>query len=205
MEAFSRLTAVAAPLPRPNIDTDAIIAVQDLLILSKRGLGSKLFRRWRYEESGQPVADFVLNRSDYAGAQILVAGENFGCGSSREHAVWALQDYGFRCVIAPSFASIFQENAVKNGLLPVSLPQASVAGLLDVLQAQPGAQVTVDLEACGVTLPDASRVPFSIAPAQREMLRLGLDPIDLALKHEDALARFQEAQRRESPWIWRTG
>jgi 3-isopropylmalate/(R)-2-methylmalate dehydratase small subunit len=203
MQAFQRLAAIAAPLPRPNIDTDAIIAVQDLLVLSKRGLGAKLFRRWRFAESGEPVADFVLNRPAFAAAKILVAGENFGCGSSREHAVWALQDFGLRCIIAPSFASIFQENALKNGLLPVSLPADVVQALLATLAAQPGAQVSVDLEACTVTLPDGSVQPFAIAPAARETLLQGLDPIDLALRHEAALQAFQARQRRASPWIWR--
>jgi 3-isopropylmalate/(R)-2-methylmalate dehydratase small subunit len=203
MEAFVRLTATAAPLPRPNIDTDAIIAVQDLLVLSKRGLGAKLFRRWRYTESGDPVPDFVLNQPVFAGAKILVAGENFGCGSSREHAVWALQDFGLRCIIAPSFASIFQENALKNGLLPVSLPADAVQALAAELDSAPGAQVSVDLERCTVTLPGGAVLPFSIAAAPRETLLQGLDPIDLALRHEAALLRFQERQRRESPWIWR--
>lgn len=204
MQAFQRLAAIAAPLPRPNIDTDAIIAVQDLLVLSKRGLGAKLFRRWRFTEVGEPVADFVLNQPVFSAAQILVTGENFGCGSSREHAVWALQDFGLRCIIAPSFASIFQENALKNGLLPVSLPADVVQALLATLASQPGAQVSVDLQACTVTLPDGSVQPFAIPPAARETLLQGLDPIDLALRHEAALQEFQARQRRDSPWIWRS-
>jgi 3-isopropylmalate/(R)-2-methylmalate dehydratase small subunit len=202
MEAFVRLSATAAPLPRPNIDTDAIIAVQDLLVLSKRGLGAKLFRRWRFTESGEPVADFVLNQPAFAGAKILVAGENFGCGSSREHAVWALQDFGLRCVIAPSFGSIFHENALKNGLLPVSLPADVVHALMLTLASRPGAELSVDLERCTVTLPDGVVQPFSIAAAPRETLLQGLDPIDLALRQDAALQRFQERQRRDSPWVW---
>jgi len=202
MEPFVRLTAVAAPLPRPNVDTDAIIAVQDLLILTKQGLGKKLFRRWRYEESGVSIPDFALNLPAFAAARILVAGANFGCGSSREHAVWALQDFGFRCIIAPSFASIFYENALKNGLLPVSLPESAVDMLLASLQADPGVEISVDLEACTVQFPDSTSLQFAIPPAQRETLLLGLDPIDLALRHRDALARFQAVQRRQAPWVW---
>lgn len=204
MEPFVRLTAVAAPLPRTNVDTDAIIAVQDLLILTKRGLGKRLFARWRYEESGLPVRDFVLNRPEFATAQILVSGTNFGCGSSREHAVWALQDFGLRCIIAPSFASIFYENALKNGLLPVTLPEGTVEDLLNSLQADPGTEVSVDLEACTVEFPDSMSLAFSVSPTQRETLLLGLDPIDLAMRHKDALTRFQDAQRLQSPWVWKT-
>ena len=202
MEPFIQLQGTAAPLPRINIDTDAIIAVQHVYTLSKARLGQYLFHRWRYAEDGSETREFVLNREPFRHASILVARANFGCGSSREHAVWALADFGFRSIIAPSFASIFYENCIKNGILPVTLPEDAVEELLAVLERNPGETVTVDLRSCQVVFPDRSIHAFEIDEARRDTLLQGLDPITLAESHEEDIAAYQRRDRQARPWVW---
>ena len=202
MEPFIRLQGTAAPLPRINVDTDAIIAVQHVYTLSKAGLGKYLFHRWRYAGDGSETQEFVLNLEPFRRASILVARANFGCGSSREHAVWALADFGFRSIIAPSFASIFYENCIKNGILPVTLPESAVEELLAMLERNPGKTVTVDLRSCQVVFPDRSIHAFEIDEARRDTLLKGLDPITLAASHEEDIAAYQRRDRQARPWVW---
>ncbi|MGJ7490490.1 3-isopropylmalate dehydratase small subunit [Variovorax sp. ZT4R33] len=202
MEPFIRLEGTAAPLPRINVDTDAIIAVQHVYTLSKAGLGQYLFHRWRYDEDGSETQEFVLNRTPFRHASILVARANFGCGSSREHAVWALADFGFRSIIAPSFASIFYENCIKNGILPVTLPEEAVERLLTLLERDLGEPVTVDLRSCQVVFPDHSVHAFEMDEARRDTLLRGLDPITVAASHEEDIAAYQRRDRQARPWVW---
>jgi 3-isopropylmalate/(R)-2-methylmalate dehydratase small subunit len=202
MDKFRVLTATAAPLMVPNIDTDAIIPIVWL-----RSLGDDqakgLFARWRRDESGDERPDFVLNREPYRRARILVAGRNFGCGSSRENAVWALMAFGIRCVIAPSFADIFSENAAKNGLLTVPLPEAETERLAaEVEHSQGAGTVTVDLDACQVTTPEGRAVAFAVNPAVRAALLEGIDEIGRTLQSEARIRTFQESDRRARPWIY---
>ena len=195
MEAFVRLTAVAAPLDRVNADTDQIIPKQFLKRIERTGFGQFLFFDWRYFADGvTPNPEFELNAPALRGAQILVTGKNFGCGSSREHAPWALHDYGFRAVIAPSYADIFYNNCFKNGILPVTLPEPVVADLMARLQASPGASVTVDLEACTVSGPGDFHASFTVDPFRRHCLLNGLDDIALTLQHEAAITAFETAR-----------
>lgn len=205
MEPFTRLTAVAAPIIRANIDTDIIIPSREMKSVSKTGLKDGLFAGWRYTQVGgrEPRTDFVLNQPDYAGAAILIGGDNIGCGSSREHAVWALHEYGFRSVIAPSFNPIFYNNCVRNGLAPVVLAADVIAALAEQVQADPKtARLTVDLEACEVTAPDGARHPFAIAADDRLALLNGYDAIDLTLMHRDALEAFLERDHADRPWVY---
>jgi 3-isopropylmalate/(R)-2-methylmalate dehydratase small subunit len=201
MEKFIRLTGIAAPLFRANVDTDAIIPSREMKRVSKEGLGEGMFADWRYSDVANRVEnpDFVLNRAPFRQAPILLAGANFGCGSSREHAVWALKDYGVRCVIAPSFGAIFQGNCVRNGILPLVLPEPEVAAL--VAAAGP-APLTVDLEGQIVHSADGRTLSFSIAPADREMLLEGLDAIGVTLKRLPAITEFEGAYRTRHPWMF---
>lgn len=205
MRTFDVLTAVAAPLLRANVDTDAIIPSREMKSVSKRGLADGLFAGWRYLAIGgrEPDPGFVLNLPAYAGARILLAGENFGCGSSREHAVWALDEYGIRAVIAPSFAPIFQGNCVRNGLLPVRLDPGAIASLAAAVESDPQHRlVTVDLVRQRVSGPGGIELAFEIDAESREMLLEGLDAIDLTLKHRDAIESFLARDRIERPWIY---
>jgi 3-isopropylmalate/(R)-2-methylmalate dehydratase small subunit len=205
MRKFDTLTAVAAPLIRANVDTDAIIPSREMKSVAKHGLADGLFAGWRYTTIGgrDPDPQFVLNQRDYAGARILLSGENFGCGSSREHAAWALLEYGFLAVIAPSFAPIFHGNCVRNGILPVRLDAASIAELAAAVAPDPQRrQVTVDLARQRVSGPDSLEFTFDIEPEQREMLLEGLDAIDLTLKHRDAIEAFRAGDRERRPWIY---
>jgi 3-isopropylmalate/(R)-2-methylmalate dehydratase small subunit len=194
MEPFIRHTGVVAPLDRVNVDTDQIIPKQFLKRIERTGFGQFLFFDWRFLDSGQPNPQFELNRPGYEGATILVAGRNFGCGSSREHAPWALHDFGIRAIIAPSFADIFYANSLKNGLLLVTLPEDTVTTTLHRAQAQPGYQMTVDLERLQVSDNEGLAVPFSIDPFRRECLLHGWDDIGLTLRYEADIARFEAAQ-----------
>lgn len=201
MEKFTRLTGIAAPLFRPNIDTDAIIPSREMKKVSKEGLGEGMFADWRYSDVANRVEnpDFVLNRPGFRKAPILLAGPNFGCGSSREHAVWALQDYGILCVIAPSFGAIFQGNCVRNGILPLVLPEPSIA----VLAARNEPQIlTVDLAGQTVRTQDGTELPFTIAPADKDMLLEGLDAIGVTLKRLPAIETFEGAYRARQPWLF---
>jgi 3-isopropylmalate/(R)-2-methylmalate dehydratase small subunit len=193
MEPFIRVEGVLCPLDRSDVDTDQIIPKQFLKRIERTGFGEFLFWDWRGEEG------FPLERPEYAGAPILVAGRNFGCGSSREHAPWALEDHGFRAVIAPSFADIFRTNCTKIGLLPVELPEADVRALLDQALGEPGAGATVDLERQVVTAPDGREFTFDIDPVVRERLLNGWDDIALTLTHEDEITRYEKDHEREGP------
>ena len=201
MEPFRTLTGVAAPLRMINVDTDRIIPKQFLKTIRRTGLGAHLFNDLRYTPDGAEIADFVLNREPWRRARILIAGDNFGCGSSREHAPWALLDFGIRCVIAPSFADIFYNNCFKNGILPVSLPEAAVASLLEQAEAGDNARVTVDLENETVTAPDGERIAFEIDPFRRRCLLEGLDDIGLTLRKAAASDAFEAERRARQHWL----
>jgi 3-isopropylmalate/(R)-2-methylmalate dehydratase small subunit len=192
MEPFIKLTGVAAPIDRVNIDTDQIIPAVHLKSIERTGYGDFLFSSWRFKEDGSPNPDFVLNHPSYRNAKILVAGRNFGCGSSREHAPWALNDYGIRCVIAPSFADIFHNNCYQNGLLPVVLPEAEVQRLMDKLKQDPGTQLTVDLESQRIWDQDEEVViSFEVDSFRKYCLLNGLDDIGLTLQQEERIAAFE--------------
>jgi len=210
MQAFTTLTSQALPLDRANVDTDAIIPKQYLKSIYKSGFGPYLFDDWRYLDAGDlsiPVSSrrvnttFVLNKAEHAGAQILIARENFGCGSSREHAVWALSDYGFRCVIAPSFADIFYNNCFKNGVLPVLLPAASIEALFQAIAADATLPVTVDLAAQTVRWSKAE-AGFVIDAFRKDCLLRGLDEIGLTLQDADAIRNYEARRAHEAPWLF---
>jgi 3-isopropylmalate/(R)-2-methylmalate dehydratase small subunit len=202
MQKFTTLTGIAAPLPMINVDTDMIIPKQFLKTIQRSGLGKNLFDEMRYTPDGKEVPEFVLNRAPYRKATILIAGENFGCGSSREHAPWAILDFGIRCVIAPSFADIFFNNCFKNGILPIRLPVATVNGLLAQADNGANATFTVDLEQQTITAPDGSVTPFEVDPFRRHCLLNGLDDIGLTLQKADAIAAFEARQKAEQPWLF---
>jgi 3-isopropylmalate/(R)-2-methylmalate dehydratase small subunit len=203
MEKFTKLRGIAAPLPMMNVDTDMIIPKQFLKTIKRTGLGKNLFDEMRYNLDGSEKPDFVLNRPAYRKAQILVAGANFGCGSSREHAPWALLDFGIRCIIAPSFADIFYNNCFKNGILPIALPQADVDKLMDDAERGSNAIVTVDLEAQEITGPDGGRIRFEIDAFRKHCLLNGLDDIGLTLEKASAIESFEARNRTSQPWQWR--
>ena len=200
MEPFKTLTSLAAPLDRTNVDTDQIIPKQFLKRIERTGYGDFLFFDWRQTPNGEPVKEFVLNDPRYQGTQILVAGKNFGCGSSREHAAWALSDFGFRCVIAPTFADIFFSNAGKNGIVLVRLSEEDVARLLENAKTIPGYKLTVSLEEQTVTDDRGFKAGFEIDPFRKFCLLEGLDDIGLTLRHADALDTF-EARHDEDAWL----
>jgi 3-isopropylmalate/(R)-2-methylmalate dehydratase small subunit len=211
MKAFTTVTAKVAPLDRPNVDTDAIIPKQYLKSIKRTGFGQYLFDDWRYLDAGDldtPVAsrrpnpDFVLNQPAYRDAQILLSRENFGCGSSREHAVWALDDYGFRAVIAPSFADIFFNNSFKTGFLPVILPTEQVDTLFGELAAKPGYALTIDLPEQVVITPGGQRYRFEIDAFRKDCLVRGLDEIGLTLQHGDAIRDYESRRRAQAPWLF---
>ena len=191
MQKFIRVKAVAAPLALVNVDTDMVIPAQYMKALTRSGLGQHLFRELRFDETGRERTDFILNRPACRNAQILVADRNFGCGSSREHAVWALTDFGIRCVIAPSFGDIFAGNARKNGLLLIRLPDERCARLRSALENAQYAPIEVDLEAQRIRLASGETIAFDIDPGDRHILIEGLDDIDRTLRHADAIARFE--------------
>jgi 3-isopropylmalate/(R)-2-methylmalate dehydratase small subunit len=187
MEPIHKFTAATVVLPLDNVDTDQIIPARFLKVTSRSGLGAHLFADWRYDASGKPRPEFVLNKPEARGAGILVAGDNFGCGSSREHAPWALVDYGFRAVVSTSIADIFRGNALKNGLVPVTVDPASHRKLIET----PGASVTVDVEGLTVTLPDGTRAPFPLDPFARYCLLQGIDELAFLLSQGDAIAAYE--------------
>jgi 3-isopropylmalate/(R)-2-methylmalate dehydratase small subunit len=211
MEAFTVHAGLVAPLDRANVDTDAIIPKQFLKSIKRSGFGPNLFDAWRYLDRGEPGMDssrrprnpdFVLNESRYQGASILLARRNFGCGSSREHAPWALSDYGFRALIAPSYADIFFNNCCKNGLLPIVLTEFEVDRVFDAVKAFPGFQLVVDLERQRVGTPDGSMTfGFDIDPFRKHCLVNGLDDIGLTLQHADAIREFEARRLAEQPWL----
>ena len=201
METFTTLTGVAAPLPMINVDTDMIIPKQFLKTIKRTGLGKSLFFEMRYLDDGSENPDFVLNKPAWREAKILVAGENFGCGSSREHAPWALLDFGIRCIIAPSFADIFYENCFKNGILPIVLPQEDVDRLMEDAERGANATVTIDLENQTITGPDGGEIHFDIDPFKKHCLLNGLDEIGLTLQKADRIADFETRYRSRFPWV----
>lgn len=203
MRKFTQLRGVAAPLPMINIDTDMIIPKQFLKTIKRTGLGTALFDEMRRTPDGKEKPDFVLNQPAYRKAQILVAGENFGCGSSREHAPWAILDFGITCVIAPSFADIFYNNCFKNGILPITLPQAIVDKLMDDARKGANAVLTIDLEKQEITRPDGEIIKFEIDPFRRHCLLNALDDIGLTMEKSKSIDEFETRQRQSQPWLAR--
>lgn len=201
MDKFTTLTGVAAPMNMINIDTDMIIPKKYLKTIKRTGLGSALFAEIRYDEQGNDKPDFILNQEGYKGAQILVAGENFGCGSSREHAPWALLDFGIRSIIAPSFADIFFNNTFKNGILPIKLPEERVNELLRFLLELPGAEITIDLPNQTVQGPDGKTDSFDVDPFRKECLIEGLDDIGLTLQREASITTYEGKIEAARPWV----
>ncbi len=210
MQKFTVHKGLVAPMDRENVDTDAIIPKQFLKSIRKTGFGPNLFDEWRYLDHGEPGMDpasrkpnpdFVLNQPRYQGASVLLARKNFGCGSSREHAPWALDQYGFRSIIAPSFADIFFNNSFKNGLLPIVLPEATVARLFDEVAAFPGYTLTVDLERQVIVKPDGEEIAFDVQPFRKYCLINGLDDIGLTLRHKDKIKAFESERLAAKPWL----
>lgn len=201
MDKFTKITGVAAPMPLINIDTDMIIPKQFLKTIKRTGLGKNLFFEMRYDEQGKEIDDFVLNKSAYRKAEILVAGDNFGCGSSREHAPWALKDFGIRCVISTSFADIFYNNCFKNGILPIRLPQEQVDLLMDDASRGANAVISVDLENQIITGPDGGSISFEIDPFRKHCLLNGLDDIGLTLQKQDEIQSFESKRALTQPWL----
>ncbi len=191
MKPFKTLTATAVPLRAENVDTDQIIPARFLTAVTKAGMGDGLFSAWRYRADGSPDPDFVLNKSQYDGAEVLIAGRNFGSGSSREHAVWALTEYGYRAVIAPGFADIFYNNSLKNGLLPVALPEDMVNMLLDLVEEQPDTRIQIDLAGQRVMLPDGQEASFEIDGYRKQCLLQGLDDLGYLLSKDAAISAYE--------------
>ena len=211
MEKFAQLDGLVVPLDRANVDTDAIIPKQFLKSIKRSGFGPNAFDEWRYLDHGEPGMDnskrplnpdFVLNQPRYQGAQILLARENFGCGSSREHAPWALEDYGFRAIIAPSFADIFFNNCFKNGLLPIRLAAEQVDALFKAVEAAPGYRLKIDLERQSITALDGMVYPFEVEAFRKHCLLNGLDDIGLTLQHVDEIAAFEAKHRAAQTWLY---
>jgi 3-isopropylmalate/(R)-2-methylmalate dehydratase small subunit len=201
MQKFTKLTGVAAPLPLRNIDTDMIIPKQFLKTIKRTGLGKSLFYEMRFDQQGVENDDFVLNKPQYRNAEILVTGENFGCGSSREHAPWALLDFGIRCVIAPDFADIFYNNCFQNGILPIKLPQADVDRLMDDASRGANAMVTIDLEAQEIRGPDGGVITFDVDAFRKHCLLNGLDNIGLTLEKDTSIRSFEVKAAISRPWL----
>jgi 3-isopropylmalate/(R)-2-methylmalate dehydratase small subunit len=201
MEPFKKLDGIAAPLNMINVDTDMIIPKQFLKTIRRTGLGKALFDEMRYKTDGSENPDFVLNKPAYRQAQILVTGENFGCGSSREHAPWALLDFGIRCVIATSFADIFYNNCFKNGILPIRLPQETVNKLMDDAERGSNARISVDLETLEIRGPDGGMVKFEVDEFRRQCLLNGWDDIGLTLRDEDKITSYEARHKADAPWI----
>lgn len=211
MQAFTQLDGLVAPLDRANVDTDAIIPKQFLKSIKRAGFGPNLFDEWRYLDHGEPGMDnskrplnpgFVLNAPRYRGAQVLLTRENFGCGSSREHAPWALEDYGFRALIGTTFADIFFNNCFKNGVLPIRLPQAEVDELFAQVAANEGYRLKIDLDAQTVMRPDGKVLKFEVDAFRKYCLLNGFDDIGLTLRHADKIRAFEEKRRAEQPWLF---
>ena len=201
MDKFTTLTGVAAPMNKINVDTDMIIPKQFLKTVHRAGLGKNLFDEMRFDRDGNEVEDFVLNKPAYREAKILVAGDNFGCGSSREHAPWALLDFGIRCVISTSFADIFYNNCFKNGILPIKLPQEDVDKLMDDAQRGANATITVDLESQTISGPDGGEISFEMDSFRKHCLINGLDDIGLTMEKAEKIKAFEEKSKASQPWL----
>lgn len=211
MKAFTQHTGLVAPLDRANVDTDAIIPKQFLKSIKRSGFGPNLFDSWRYQDDGEPGQDvsqrplnpdFVLNQARYQGASVLLARENFGCGSSREHAVWALDDAGFRSVIAPSFADIFFNNSFKSGFLPIALDETTVDRLFQAVESTPDYQLAIDVEQQIITTPDGEQIPFELDSFRKYCLLNGLDDIGLTLQHAYSIRDYEKQRREQAPWLF---
>jgi 3-isopropylmalate/(R)-2-methylmalate dehydratase small subunit len=211
MERFTKVDAIVMPMDRPNVDTDAIIPKQFLKSIKRSGFGPNLFDEWRYLDIGEPGQDnskrplnedFVLNQARFQGAGILLARENFGCGSSREHAPWALEDYGFRVVIAPSFADIFFNNCFKNGILPIVLDEKTVDDLFRAVDKEPGYKLIVDLHDQDITTPDGTKITFDVDSFRKHCLLEGLDDIGLTLQHVDDIRAYEQSRSKITPWLF---
>ena len=202
MEKFTKLSGIAAPMPIRNVDTDMIIPKQFLKTIKRTGLGKNLFDEMRYTPDGKEIPDFVLNKKQYRQAKILVTGENFGCGSSREHAPWALADFGIRCIIAPSFADIFYNNCFKNGILPIKLSKEDVAKLMDDAERGANATVSIDLEAQEIRGPDGGCIKFEVDAFRKHCLLNGLDDIGLTLQKKASIDSFETRNKLSQPWLW---
>lgn len=201
MDKFTTLTGVAAPMPLVNIDTDMIIPKQFLKTIHRSGLGQHLFSEMRFDQQGNENEDFVLNKPQYRDSQIIIAGDNFGCGSSREHAPWALLDFGIRCVISTSFADIFYNNCFKNGILPVVLPQEAIDALMDDAEKGANARISIDLEAQTVTGADGTAYGFDIDPHRKHCLLNGLDDIGLTMEHVANIDSYETRMAQAQPWV----
>jgi 3-isopropylmalate/(R)-2-methylmalate dehydratase small subunit len=201
MDKFNKLDGVAAPMPMINCDTDRIIPARFLKTIKKTGLGVNLFNDVRYNEDGSEKPDFVLNKEPYRDAKFLVAGENFGCGSSREHAPWALMDFGIKCVIAPSYADIFYNNSFKNGVLLITLPQEEIDKLMDDAEKGANARLAVDLESQEITRPDGETISFEIDPHRKHCLLNGLDDIGLTMQKDEKISTYEGARDTAEPWL----
>ncbi len=202
MDKFTKVTGIAAPLPMINVDTDKIIPARWLKTIKRTGLGGALFEAIRYGKDGKEDPDFVLNKPPYRKAEILITGTNFGCGSSREHAVWALMGFGIRCVIASEFADIFYSNAFKNGVLLIKLPQEQIDDLMEDAEQGENARITVDLEAQEITRPDGEVISFDIDPFRKHCLLNGLDDIALTMEKVSAIDGYEDEQRKSQPWLY---
>lgn len=202
MEKYTKHTSVAALLNRSNVDTDQIIAKQFLKKVERTGFGEHLFHDWRYLEDGTPNPKFELNNPNFAGARVLVAGDNFGCGSSREHAPWAIADYGFNTIISSSYADIFYNNCFKNGILPIVVDAATLKGLMAEIDAEQGMTFTIDLEQQLVTTSKGTQVAFEIDGFRKNNLLSGLDDIGLTLRHTDKISAFETRHKQQFPWLW---
>jgi len=211
MRAFTKLDGLAVPLMRNNVDTDAIIPKQFLKSIKRSGFGVNLFDEWRYLDPGypgqdpnerQPDPEFILNEPRFAGAQVLIAGDNFGCGSSREHAVWALDDYGIRCVIAPSYADIFFNNSFKSGLLPIAVDEDTVNRLAEECEATPGYKLSIDLPSQTITTPSGEVINFDVDAFRKDCLLEGLDEIGLTLQKRNAIEDYEAKRKSSAPWLF---
>jgi len=211
MEKFTNLKAIVAPMDRPNVDTDAIIPKQFLKSIKRSGFGPNLFDEWRYLDHGEPGMDnsarplnkeFVMNQKRYEGAKILIARENFGCGSSREHAPWALLDYGFQVIIAPSFADIFYSNSFKNGILLIKLDESVVDSIFNEISDNDGYELNIDLEKQTITKADGSVINFDVDEFRKQRLLNGLDDIALTMQHVDEIKAYEQRRRAEAPWLF---
>ncbi|KQI70136.1 3-isopropylmalate dehydratase [Loktanella sp. 3ANDIMAR09] len=201
MDKFDKLSGIAAPMPLVNIDTDMIIPKQFLKTIKRSGLGVNLFDEMRYDDNGDEIPDFVLNKPQYRNAEILVAGDNFGCGSSREHAPWAIKDFGIRCIIAPSYADIFYSNCFKNGILPVVLPQEQVDVLMKDAEKGSNARIEIDLEAQTITSSDGDVFTFEVDSFKKHCLMNGLDDIGLTMEKAASIKAFEEQAATSRPWV----
>lgn len=211
MQAFTTLNGLVAPLDRANVDTDAIIPKQFLKSIKRTGFGPNLFDEWRYMDLGQPGEDcsgrplnkdFVLNQARYQGAEVLLTRQNFGCGSSREHAPWALLDYGFRAILAPSYADIFFNNCFKNGILPIILPEETIDQLFKEVEGEEGYKLAIDLEAQTITTPSGNSIAFDVDEFRKHCLLNGLDDIGLTLQHQEDIKAYEEKRAQQAPWLF---